>query len=286
MACFRPLRAWKDAEDRVVLRASRGSPDSRLELPCGKCIGCRMAWARMWAIRCCHESQLHAASCFVTLTFDQEHVPRTGSVSKRDWQLFAKRVRRKCGPFRFFACGEYGGLNRRPHYHALMFGMDFREDAIPLEKKDLYTSPTLVERWENGNVSIGAVTPKSAAYVASYSVKKQREQMDPERLCRFDSKTGEYWYVEPEFVLMSRRPGLGRGWIEKFKSDVYPSDEVVLSGRRVSPPRYYDERLPAEELAELKLRRRDRAEARAADCTPERLRVREQCAELSLRARG
>lgn len=233
---------------------------------------------------------MHDASCFVTLTYDQEHVPKDGSLSKREWQLFAKRLRRLRGPFRFFACGEYGGLNRRPHYHAILFGMDFREDAIPLEKKDLYTSPTLVERWRNGNVSIGAVTPRSAAYVASYSVKKQRDQMDPERLCRYDSTTGEYWYVEPEFVLMSRGGrgghGLGYAWIQKFKSDVFPADEVVLGGRKDRVPRYYEGCLTEAELEAVKGKRAREAQDRESERTPERLRVREICSEMRLRERG
>lgn len=227
---------------------------------------------------------MHDVSCFVTLTYDNDHVPKNGSLSKREWQLFAKRLRRECGPFRFFACGEYGGLNRRPHYHALIFGIDFRADAIWL-KSDLYTSPTLEERWGQGHVSIGTVSAKSAAYVASYSVKKQKEQADPERLMRYDSTTGEYWYVEPEFVLMSRRPGLGASWIARYKSDVYPSDQVVVEGFSNRPPRYYDSRLPEAELEELKGKRARLAQDRGVDRTPERLRVRELCAESKIRCR-
>lgn len=241
-----------------------------------------MRWARAWAMRCVHESLLHEESCFVTLTYDQDHVPRDGSLRKRDWQLFAKRLRRLCGPFRFFAAGEYGSLNRRPHYHALLFGMSFRKERIELAS-GRWTSPTLMERWGQGQVDVGDVSPKSAAYVASYSVKKQRDLVSRERLTRYDGETGEYWEVAPEFVLMSRRPGLGSDWIARFKSDVYPADEVVIEGTRDRPPRFYDSRLPEAELEALKGKRAQAAQERGLDRSPDRLRASEVCLESRLR---
>lgn len=213
---------------------------------------------------------MHEASSFVTLTYDGEHLPEDWSLKLRDWQLFRKRLREAVGPFRFFMAAEYGGRFKRPHFHALIFGHDFSSDRRVVERKGditLWTSPTLESVWRNGYVSIGAVDAGSVGYVTKYCVKKQRAKHLPVE--RVDSETGEVWQVAPEFVTMSRRPGLGSKWIERFHRDVYPSDEVVLSGRRLRPPRFYDERLPEDELASVKDARKVRAAARAAGETPE-----------------
>lgn len=221
---------------------------------------------------------MHSVSSFVTLTYSPEELPEDWSLKLRDWQLFRKRLREAIGPFRFFMAGEYGGQYLRPHYHALIFGEDFAGDRVLVENKvrPLWTSKLLEDKWQKGFVSIGGVDAGSVGYVTKYCVKKQRT---PQKYERVDSETGEVWSVTPEFVTMSRRPGLGAKWFERYASDVYPSDEVVLSGRRCRPPRYYDLKLPPNELEELKAKRRDRAKARAADDTPERREVRERVAE-------
>lgn len=285
MPCYRPLRCWTDEYGRISFRA--GPPDSRLELPCGKCIGCKSMRASMWTVRCVHESQMHEANSFVTLTYDEEHLPEDWSVSLRDWQLFRKRLREAIGPFRFFMAAEYGGRFLRPHYHALIFGHDFVSDRRVVEKKGgrtLWTSPLVEEKWRNGYVSIGDVDVASVAYVTKYCVKKQRAPH--KSVERVDSETGEVWSVAPEFVCMSRRPGLGAKWFEKFRTDVYPEDEVVLSGRRMRPPRFYDLKLPAVELEAIKAKRREHAAARAEGVAPEeqarRLAVGERVAESRL----
>lgn len=237
----------------------------------------------MWTVRCSHEAQLHERNCFVTLTYSDDKVPEDFGLDLRHWQLFRKRLREAVGPFRFFCAGEYGGKTLRPHFHAILFGLDFAEDRVLLKRVNgnpLWTSPLLEDKWRNGHVSIGQVTPESISYVTKYCVKKQRALHA--RCSRVDADTGECWTVRPEFVTMSRRPGLGSKWFDQFMGDVYPSDEVVLSGRRLRPPRYYDLKLPPGELEELKAKRRDRAKARAADETPERRAVRERVAEARL----
>lgn len=238
----------------------------------------------MWALRCVHEAQMHERNCFVTLTYSEKCLPEDHSLDLRDWQLFRKRLREAVGPFRFFQAGEYGSKTYRPHYHAILFGLDFHEDRVLLQVKNgrkLWTSPLLEAKWGKGHVSLGEVTPESCAYVTKYCVKKQRSLHS--RLERVDSETGEVWSVRPEFVSMSRRPGLGASWFAQFGGDVFPTDECVSNGRRYRPPRYYDGKLSAEALEAIKAKRRDRAKARAADGTPERLAVRERVAEARLR---
>lgn len=236
----------------------------------------------MWAVRCVHESLMHERNSFVTLTYDEEHLPEDWSLDLRHWQLFRKRLREAIGPFRFFSSGEYGGARLRPHYHAIIFGEDFSGDRVLLREKPhrLWTSALLAEKWGMGHVSLGQVTPESCAYVTKYCVKKQRSLR--EALERVDADTGECWSVRREYVTMSRRPGLGARWIERFRSDVYPSDEVVVGGRMYRPPRYYDSKLPKSELEVLKVKRRRNAALREEDSSFERLRVRERVAESRL----
>lgn len=238
-----------------------------------------MSRARQWSVRCVHESQLHEENSFVTLTYSDEHIPEDWSVNVRDWQLFAKRLREAIGPFRFFMAAEYGGKTFRPHYHALIFGHAFLEDRVMLKAHPnrLWTSPVLEKKWGKGHVSLGDVTPETCSYVTKYCVKKQ---MPRHKLVeRVDADTGECWSVRPEFQLMSRRPGLGAGWIDKYPSDVFPADEVVLGGSKMFPPRYYFDRFQDECVkANIKLKRKEAALERVADQTHERLAVRERVA--------
>lgn len=234
------------------------------DVPCGQCIECRLERSRQWAVRCIHEASLHHQSHFITLTFNDRNCP--DSLDKRDWQLFAKRVRNRVSRFRFMMSGEYGELNFRPHYHAIMFGLEL-DDLEYLRKspsgENLYTSRALEECWPYGFVSVGSVTFESAAYVARYVVKK----------ITGPSADAHYQGRVPEFSLMSRRPGIGAGWFDKFKSDVFPSDEVVVRGKAAKPPRYYLERLPDVEKRAVKLAR---SVVQGDDVSLERLAVREK----------
>jgi len=205
----------------------------------------------------------------LTLTYDDRHVPSDGSLDVTEWQRFAKRLRKRCGPFRFYHCGEYGDANFRPHYHACVFGLDFSGDRELFRRGNapLFTSATLGELWPSGFSTIGALTFETAAYVARYIVKKVTG----------DQAEAHYGGRKPEYATMSRRPGIGAEWLERFRSDVYPSDQVVLGGRVFRPPRFYDDRLEEEELKLLKKKR-----VRSLDkenCSFERLAVREKVAE-------
>lgn len=226
---------------------------------------------------------MHPRNSFITLTYDSVNVPKDGSLNVSHWQKFAKRLRKQVGSFRFFHCGEYGEVNRRPHYHACLFGVDFADDRILLRRdgdRSLYFSPRLSATWGMGHCSVGELTYESAAYVARYCVGKITGERAEAAYGRFDSVTGEAWSVRPPYVTMSRRPGIGSTWFEKFSSDVYPSDEVVHMGRRFRPPRYYDGKLPEGELDLLKAKRAAKVAERSEELTYDRLRVRDESAEL------
>ncbi len=160
----------------------------------------------------------------------------------RPLQLFWKKLRKATRPskLRYFACGEYGDLYKRPHYHANVFGW-FPPDAIPLPSKrkyPLYRSQIVEDCWGLGNCWIGRFEAGTASYVAGYIVKKLNGDF---------SKL--YEGRKPEFGVMSRRPGIGARWFEQFSSDVYSPNRdtnyVVLKGKPIRPPRYYDRLLEA-----------------------------------------
>jgi hypothetical protein len=212
----------------------------RLTLPCGQCVGCRMSKAQQWQMRAIHESRLHEDNCFVTLTYDDEHLPEDRSLSKETLQKFLKRTRYHHGPLRYMAVGEYGPSTNRPHYHLLLFGQDFTLDGIEW-KPDLYVSAALSDRWKFGFHTVGAVTPETAGYVAQYTLKKIGGKRAAEACERIDPDTGEFWSVEPEFFLMSRNPGIGADWFSEFESDCFPSDFLVdHNGKKQPVPAYYD----------------------------------------------
>lgn len=228
-------------------------PGKGIALPCGRCIGCRLERSRQWAVRMLHESKMHDESSFVTLTYDESHVPADNSLSLRDCQLFLKRLREKVGKFRYFLAGEYGevcecclkgkkacrcvGKRRfmlgRPHYHAIIFGYGF-PDKKPLSllsgSSRVSSSQILEDTWGKGFTTVGSVSSDSASYVAGYSVKKYTGK----------SAKDHYGHMRPEFAVMSRRPGIGRTWLESFSEDVLNGDEVIVKGVSCRPPRYYD----------------------------------------------
>lgn len=251
MACTRPLHGYKAPGGKVSFSPRSGFTDlPSVTVKCGQCLGCRMEKKRAWAIRAVHEAQMHAQTSFLTLTYDDDHLPEDRSIDVRHWQLFAKKLRKKMGPFRFLHCGEYGEKNLRPHYHAIIFGHDFHKDRTVFSRKKgkpLWISQELTDTWENGFSTIGTVTFDSAAYVASYCVKKASGRQSQEIYERVRKDTGEVWQVKPEYATMSRRPGLGYSWYQKFKKDVYPEDVVIQKGQVFRPPAYYDTLLEKED---------------------------------------
>lgn len=290
MTCYHPLPAYPppDAarDRRPVFAATKSYEGARpISLPCYKCEGCLKARSRAWMLRMVHERRFHERACFVTLTFDDAHLPVDGAVRVHHHQHWMRRLRRMVGPARFFGCGEYGDVNRRPHLHTILFGLDFADDRVPADRGSSgelqYVSATLSEVWPYGRVTVGDATPSSMGYVARYVNKKVAEAGNPEAYRRVNLETGEVWYVPPPFVVMSRRPGIGDAWFEKFRGDVFPSDFVVHDGTKFAVPRYYSERLARSEegLVDERLRvsaRRKAAvhvEARKLDADAQRLGV-------------
>lgn len=246
-------------------------------------MGCRLARAQDWATRIGHEAKLHEANSFVTLTYNDLFLPDNYSVSVRAIQLFMKRVRKAGHKVRFFACGEYGEDNLRPHYHVMIFGYDFPDKKMWRKTGSghlTYISEELAKLWPFGHHEIGNVQTESAGYVARYVMKKITGGAAAEHYRRVHPLTGEEVTVTPEFITMSTRPGIGAEWFTKYASDAFPSDFVIVDGQKKPVPRYYSKKLAASEdtLTPLKVhvKRKEQSRLRAADNTPERLATRNE----------
>lgn len=282
MPCFSPLRAFQCANGEIVFVERRPHDIVRqLSLPCGQCIGCRLERSRQWAMRCVHEASLYAENSFVTLTYSDEFLPHRGQLVYSDFQKFLKRLRKAAGSngVRFYMCGEYGGLNWRPHFHAMLFNCAFADRKywrVSDSGEKLFRSVELERLWPFGNCEIGSVTFESAAYVARYCVAK-RTGFNAGDYYRREDVDGVYQLV-PEFNHMSLKPGIGAGWLKRFESDVYPGDSVVVRGVEMKPPKYYDRLFKASnpiEFEEIQFAREADGRSRYEDNTPERLAVKE-----------
>lgn len=216
-----------------------------------------------WSIRLAHELAVpspgvDSSASFITLTFKDDDII---DVSKVVCQDFMKRLRKRLEPkkIRSYLVAEYGEKNKRPHYHAIIFGHDFsRDDGAQLVRRGLYTSPLLEAAWGLGHVSSGEVTPASIRYVCNYVLQKE----DTPSFVSLE--TGEERKCAPVFALMSRNPGIGSAWIDIHSAETYRDDDVVSAGFHRQPPRYYDKRTfkndDASMLALRQSRRSDKLE--------------------------
>lgn len=201
---------------------------------------------------------MHQHNCFITLTYNDDHLPADYSIDVRVLQLFMKRLREHAKvPIRFFAAGEYGDKEQRPHYHALIFNYDFNDKKLYSKKNNipLYTSNQLSQLWPYGFSTIGSVTYQTAAYCARYTLKKIGGDIAAEHYTRVHPVTGMLTTVQPEFSTQSRRPGLGATWFYKYKSDVFPSDFLIVDGKKHPVPKFYLKLLAEEERKRVKRKR-------------------------------
>jgi hypothetical protein len=297
MACYNPLRGYRakfvnedTGKKPIVFKASHSDGSEPIDLPCGKCTGCRLEYSRQWALRCYHEAQLHEHNSFITLTYNNENIPGDLSIHKKELQDFIKRLRKNTGvKLRYFACGEYGEKGR-PHYHAIIFGYDFPDRRLWSKTKGglLFRSAILEKAWQHkGYCSIGNVTFESAAYVARYVMKKRKgpdDQVDPKTGKTnkqyyeiMDPDTGELHTREPEFCIMSRRPGIARDWLKKYKGDTDKDYVTLLNGKSFGLPKYYDKILEKEDpIGYLERKEKRQEKVNPMDNTFSRLRVKEK----------
>lgn len=294
MPCYYPLTGYRSrsvnasGKRSIVFNVHQGFKDLELQVPCGQCIGCRLERSRQMAIRCVHEASLHQDNCFITLTYSDENLPKDNSLQASDFQKFMKRLRKIYKHVRYYHCGEYGEQFGRPHYHALLFNMDFR-DKVPhkvINENTLYTSATLERLWTLGHSSIGNVTFESAAYVARYVTKKITGKDALHHYNKIDLQTGEILAERrPEYQTGSKKPAVGLEWFKKYHNDVFPDDFVVLRGQQMKPPKYYSQKYEVaypSDFAKIKAQRKNFAKTQEADNTFPRRQVKETIAKTKL----
>ena len=264
-----------DCETYVTWHNHQYPRSALVPLPCGQCVGCRIDYSRQWANRCMLELGYHDSAWFCTFTYDDEHVPRTYypdpdtgeaipvlTLQKRDFQLLMKRIRKKFenDKIRFFMSGEYGSSTFRPHYHAILFGLHL-DDLVPyktVKEADqyytYYNSESLQECWPFGYVVVGEVTWESCAYTARYVMKKLKGK---------EAVFYESHNIQPEFTLMSRKPGIARQYYDEHPG-LYDFDFINVStlkgGKRFRPPRYYDKLFEIDNPEEFKVLKEKRAD--------------------------
>lgn len=297
MSCYSPLRGYKNKSGRWVSKRPTDTAPIKMNVRCGGCIGCRHDNAKHWAARIQHEAQQWNRNCFLTLTYrDREqcsteqlqeglHLPDFPSLSKPHLQKFIKRLRHHFDDtrIRYYACGEYGDDNDRPHYHLCIFNLAFRDQQLHSNNGGypLFTSQTLQNIWGYGFTTIGELTYESAAYCSRYVLKKITGPRAHDHYLRFDNY-GVCQWLEPEFTLMSRRPGIGRDWIDTYQDDVYPSDETPIPGvgNVKGVPRYYDKVLETVDpklYEEVKAKRAAYATKNPGEFSPQRLEAKYKC---------
>ncbi len=232
---------------------------------------------------------MHEANCFITLTYNEENLPEDGSLVKEHFQKFMKRLRKKNKhKIRFYMCGEYGEALSRPHYHACLFGHDFDDKTIngPCGNHILYISENLEKTWGKGYCTLGTLTFESAAYCARYVMKKITGHAAYAHYETFNTTTGEITQIQSEYTTMSRHPGIGRTWYNKYKNDLFPEDECIIEGRIMKPPRYYAnlyELAEPENYQKLKEARRKHFNKHKQDTTWQRLQDREKVKHAQLK---
>lgn len=245
-------------------------------LPCRQCIGCRLEKSRQWAIRLLHEIPFHHGATFITLTYDDKHLPKNMSLVKSDLRKFFNDLRSRNSYYgkakiKYFACGEYGDQTGRPHYHAALYGpisVHQRTSSLHPEEPSRsgapqFTHDDIAATWGHGLHRISDLSFESAAYVARYVLKKISGLSAP----------AHYGARIPEFQSPSN--GLGRAHHETWFDDIYPGDQVVLPGRgSFLPPPYYDRLLEKADPALFARVKQKRQEAQ------ETLSSREELVEL------
>lgn len=281
IVCVQTLSAWKlgkkpNGKDLIVFSPPSSGRGEFLMLPCGQCIECRLERSRQWAMRCMHEASLKDDNCFITLTFNDENLDPALSLQKRDFQLFMKRLRKEVVPdcpitqdeafddpdlkkfrkdwydefgIRYFHAGEYGEEFGRPHHHAILFGFDFPDKQPKATRRGFtyYESDLLSKLWSDpktgesyGFHEITSVSFETCAYVARYVCKKINGSAAADHYSVMDEQ-GNVYKREPEYCTMSRRPGIGLKWYEKYgETDAFAHDAITVRGSvKCKPPRYY-----------------------------------------------
>lgn len=246
--------------------------------PCGRCMACRINYQLDWTVRLFNEFETAGSAVFLTLTYDDDHLPKNHSVSKREMQLWKKRFRKALGvkKVRVYPIGEYGDKNHRPHYHAIVYGISPDSECFKNRKYDRKNRGYWCEcagwydedRHPIGLAYVGEVTWQSCRYCARYCLKKQGGEKGKEHYKKLGVES-------PEFSLPPRRPGLGKDWCLKNASLLRHLGYVPINGKKFPLPRYYIDLLYDKESEEYKLQRLSDSQNKCVDAYNEQLKMEE-----------
>lgn len=286
MPCFHPRVAYLPPDGgRVSFHETKGSRS--IKLPCKQCIGCRTRRQNDLAVRIVAEAKMHEDVWFPTFTYADEHLPLDGSLIHRDFQLCAKRMRKRLGKFRYVVAGEYGDSFGRPHFHAVTYGLklpDLEKCSGTYSNHVVFKSEILEDCWGKGSVRIGPVNFSVARYVATYCVKRVTGAKAEDHYSSVREDTGEIVSLKPEYAVWSK--GLGVSFLRKYWPEIIASghDGVYVDGRMRPVPKFFREKLaeidiPLDVIDSLEYRDFQRMIKSEVDSSPERLAVREVCAK-------
>jgi len=216
-------------------------------LPCGNCIGCRLLRAKHWAVRCANHLQSVDDGIFLTLTYDNDHLPKGGTLVKSHIQGFIKRLRERIGkPISYFYCGEYGSKFGRPHYHVLLFGFRPFDSVLYRTTKlgnKLFTSEFIENVWGQGFAPFGDLNFETAAYTCRYILKKVSGDLAKSFYLFIDSD-GTVFNRLSEFSQPSLKHAIGKQYFFENYKDLFNNDFVTYKTkdgvRRSALPRYYN----------------------------------------------
>lgn len=254
---FKGYEYYQKLNEKLKNQKNYGEKIGYKLIPCGKCIACRKKERYEWATRIELEAKQYKHNYFITLTYNEQnlYIPDytinkktgeifyndgswQGSLNKKDLQQFIKSTRNyfqrdyDLEGTRFYACGEYGSIGERPHYHIILMNCPELENKQVGNTKIL-TNERLEKIWHKGFISIGECNWETIGYTAGYCQKKLFGDFKEE----YYAKKGQ----EPIFANMSRRPGIGRTYFEENKDKIYEFDEIINSkGKSIKPPSYYD----------------------------------------------
>jgi hypothetical protein len=219
-------------------------------------------------MRMMHHASQYQDNAFLTLTYDDKHLPDGGTLYKPHIQAFIKRLRHYF-PDRhlsYYACGEYGERTQRAHYHLCLFNADFKDKIAfrNMGKHTLYVSQQLQDIWGHGHTSVGTLTYQTACYTASYVMKRTLGKGCPHYVT-LDTNTGELKPLVQPFAIMSLKPAIAKDWFKTYNQDIYGHDKDFITnhGRKLKPARYYDklyDTINPAHLAKIKQNRIDNFE--------------------------
>lgn len=327
MACYSPLPAYmgreinpKTGKRKPVFNPIDGYHDKPIELPCGQCIGCRIDTTSDMAVRIEKEAKSYDKNIFITLTYNEDNMPKFGDLVDEHITEFLQKLRDKYVMYsyvkikpngkkkhcriakekdkiRYYCSYEYGGENQRPHYHLIVFNLDFKDKKVHKVSAGIpyYTSKTLEEIWNKGHCIIGEVNYDTAFYVAGYCLEKMKisDKTDSSNYAKYvtkymviDFNTGEILHEKMiEKSRSSRRPGIGYKYYKEYEEEIKNNGNIIVKGKNRRIPRYYETKLEKDDIVFYRQRKKEKMLSitrNSWDNTRERLEVRKNIATAKL----